>query len=97
METYIILGTYTREGATKIKEAPDRIEGVRKGVEAAGGKFIGWYLTMGQYDFVAIVQSPDAATAARSLLAVGGQGAVRTQTLRAFTEAEFKDLLGGLP
>ncbi|MEJ2597489.1 MAG: GYD domain-containing protein [Anaerolineales bacterium] len=97
METHITLGNYTREGAAHMKEAPQRIEEVRKAVEAAGGKFVGWYLTMGQYDFVVITQGPDAATAARLLLAVGGQGNIRTETLRAFTEAEFKDLVAGLP
>ncbi len=97
METFIILGNYTREGATHMKDAPQRIEEVRKAIEAAGGKLIAWYLTMGQYDSVAIAQGPDAATAARLLLAVGAQGNLRTETLRAFTEAEFKDLVAGLP
>jgi uncharacterized protein with GYD domain len=97
METYIILGNYTREGAADVKNGPGRIEAVRKAMEAAGGKLVGWYLTMGQYDFVAITQGPNAATAARLLLAVGAQGNIRTETLRAFTEAEFKDIVAGLP
>jgi uncharacterized protein with GYD domain len=97
METYIILGNYTREGAAKIKDSPARIEGVRKAVEAAGGKFLAWYLTMGQYDFVVIVESPDGATAARLLLAVGAQGFVSTHTMRTFTEAEFKEIVAKLP
>ncbi len=97
METYIILGNYTHEGAAKIKDGPARIEAVRKAVEAAGGKFVSWYLTMGQYDFVVITQAPDAATAARLILATGAQGFVRTQTLRAFTEGEFKELVAALP
>jgi uncharacterized protein with GYD domain len=97
METYIILGNYTREGAAKIKDGPARIEAVRKGVEAAGGKFVAWYLTMGQYDFVVITQAPNAAAAARLILATGAQGFVSTHTLRAFTEEEFKQLVAVLP
>jgi uncharacterized protein with GYD domain len=97
METYIILGSYTSEGVAKIKESPARIEGARKAVEAAGGKFLSWYLTMGRYDFIAITQAPNAQAAAAVLLAIGGQGAVRTETLRALTEEEFKGVVAGLP
>jgi uncharacterized protein with GYD domain len=97
METYIILGRYTREGAAQVKDGPARIEDVRKAIEAAGGKLLGWYLTMGQYDFVAITQGPSATSAAGLLLTVGAQGNIRTETLRAFTEAEFKNIVAGLP
>ena len=97
METYIILGNYTQEGIAQIKQGPDRIEAARRAVEAAGGKFLGWYLTMGRFDFVAITEAPDGARAAAVLLAIGGQGNIRTETLRAFTEAEFKGLVAGMP
>ena len=97
METYIILGKYTEKGATNIKEGPARIQAARKAVEAAGGKWLGWYLTMGQYDFVTITQAPNAQTAASVLLAIGAQGNVSTQTMRAFTEEEFKGLVASLP
>lgn len=97
METYIILGSYTQEGIAKIKEGPARVEAARKAVEAAGGKFLAWYLTMGRYDFVAITQAADARTAAAVLLSIGAQGNVRTETLRAFTEEEFKGVVSSLP
>ncbi len=97
METYIILGNYTQQGVGKIKESPARVEAVRKAIVAAGGKFLGWYLTMGKYDFVLITQAPDAKTAAAQLLVVGSQGNARTETLRAFTEDEFKEIVAGLP
>jgi uncharacterized protein with GYD domain len=97
METYIILGNYTQEGAAKIKESPARVEAARKAVEAAGGKFLAWYLTMGRFDFVALTQAPNAKAAAGVLLAIGALGSVRTETLRAFTEEEFKEVVGSLP
>ena len=64
METYIILGNYTQQGFSKIKESPARIDAARKAVEAVGGKFLSWHLTMGRYDFVVITEAPDAKTAA---------------------------------
>ena len=97
METYIILGNYTQQGVSNIKESPARIEAARQAVAAAGGKFLSWHLTMGQYDFVVITEAPDAKTAASVLLAVGAQGASRTETLRALTEGEFKELVAAMP
>jgi len=97
METYIILGNFTQQGVEAIKDTPQRIEAARQATEAAGGKFVGWYLTMGKYDFVVVVEGTDAKTAAALLLATGMQGNVRTETLRAFTEDEFKGILNGLP
>jgi uncharacterized protein with GYD domain len=97
METYIILGSYTKEGVNEIKDSPARIEAARKAIEAAGGKFLSWYLTMGRYDFVVITEAPDTKTAAAILLSIGSQGKVRTETLRAFTEEEFKGIVKGLP
>ena len=97
METYIILGNYTKEGIAKIKEGPARIAAAKKAVEAAGGKFVAWYLTMGRYDFLAITQAPSVMAAASVLLDLGAQGNVRTETLHALDEDEFKKVVGSLP
>jgi uncharacterized protein with GYD domain len=97
METYIILGKYTQQGIAKIKEGPTRIEAARKAMEAAGGKMIAWYLTMGRYDFVLIAEAPNVKAAATVLLATGAQGSVSTETLHALTEAEFKGVVSSLP
>lgn len=97
VETYITLGNFTHQGATNLKESPGRIDAARKAVEASGGKWLGWYLTMGQYDFVVITQAPNANIAATVLLAIGAQGNASTQTLRAFTEEEFSGMVSALP
>jgi len=97
METYIILGKYTQQGISRIKEGPARIEAARKAIEAAGGKMVGWYLTLGRYDFVVVTEAPNVKAAASVLLATGAQGNVSTETLHALTEAEFKDVVSALP
>jgi len=97
METYIILGKYTQQGIAKIKDGPARVEAVKKAIEAAGGKMIAWYLTMGRYDFVLIAESPNVKAAAAVLLVTGAQGNVSTETLHALTEAEFKNIVASLP
>ena len=97
METFIILGNWTHQGIAKVKEAPARIEAVRKATEAVGGRMVAWYLTFGRYDFVVITEAPDAKAAARLLLANGAQGNASTETLYAMTEAEFKSIVSTLP
>ena len=97
METYIILGSYTQQGMAKIKEGPARIEAARKAMEAAGGKMVAWYLTMGRYDFVVIAEAPNVKAAVGVLLATGSQGNVSTETMHALTEAEFKGVISSLP
>ena len=98
MDTYVSLVKFTEQGIKNIKESPARAGAFKRGVESAGGKLLGWYLTQGQYDVVTITQFPPDARAVMSLvLAIGAQGNVRTETMRAFTEAEFKDMVAALP
>jgi uncharacterized protein with GYD domain len=97
METFIILGKWTERGVASVKDSPARIQAVRKAIEGEGGKFLGWYLTMGQYDFVLLFQAKTAQVAASLSLSVLSQGNVSSQTLRAFTEEEFKGLVAKLP
>ena len=97
METYIILANYTKQGIEDIKNSPGRIDEARKAVEAAGGKWLNWYLTMGRYDLVVIAEAPSAAAVATLMLATGSLGNVTTETLRAFSEDEFKGIVANLP
>ncbi len=62
----------------------------------AGGKLIGFYLVMGQYDYIIITEAPDDQTAARLVLGTIAQGSVRTQTMRAFPREEFESIARGL-
>ena len=97
METYIILAKMTEQGIKDIKNSPAGIEAARKATEAAGGRWLGWYLTMGRYDVVVIVEAPNVEAVATNMLAIGSLGNVSTETLRAFTEEEFKGIVANLP
>lgn len=97
MATYIILFRYTQQGIKNIKDSPGRIEAVRQAFKAAGAEFKQWFLTMGQYDGAVIVEAPDDETLAKLVLGIGSLGNVSTETLRAFTEDEFKKLVAALP
>jgi len=55
------------------------------------------YLVMGQYDLVIIGEAPDDETVAKLSLAMGARGSIRTETLRAFTEDEYRKIIAALP
>jgi uncharacterized protein with GYD domain len=96
MATYIILGKYTDQGIRNIKQGPQRLDAARQAVQGTGGK-MDFYLTMGQYDFVAVTEAPDDETFTRTILAIASQGNVKTETLKAFNEAEYRRLIASLP
>ena len=97
MPTYIILNRWTQKGIENVKESPSRLDAARQAFKAVGAELKDFYLTMGQYDFVAVVEAPDDETAARVALSLGAKGATRSETLRAFTEAEYRRITAALP
>ncbi len=97
MPTYIAMLRYTQQGISSAKNAPARIDAAREAYKKAGGELKAIYLTMGQYDLVAIAEMPNDEAVARMALALGMQGNIRTETMRAFTETEFKKIVGTLP
>jgi uncharacterized protein with GYD domain len=97
MPTYISMLRYTQQGISNAKNAPARIDAAKEAYRKAGGELKAIYLTMGQYDLVAIAEMPNDETVARMALALGAQGNIRSETMRAFTEAEFRKIVGSLP
>jgi uncharacterized protein with GYD domain len=96
MPTYITLFQWTQKGIENVKDSPKRLDMAKKAVEAAGGEMHAFYLTMGQYDGVTISEAPSDEAFARTMLALGSAGSIKTQTLRAFTEEEYRKLIGSL-
>jgi uncharacterized protein with GYD domain len=96
MKTYIILLNYTEQGIKNIKESPARLDAARKAAEAVGGKLKEWYLVMGQYDAVVVAEAPNDEAISKLMLKIGSLGNVRTQTLSAYTESEYRKLIASL-
>jgi uncharacterized protein with GYD domain len=97
MPQYVTLVRYTQKGIANIKESPARLDAAKKAAQAVGGKIHAWYLTMGRYDAVLISEFPDDETGAKFLLATGAMGNITSETLKAFTEAEYRKIIAGLP
>ena len=97
MPTYITLTKFTQKGIENIKESPARLEKVKAAMKAAGGELKAFYLTMGHYDIVVVSEAPNDEAYAATMLAIGSAGAVRSETLKAFTEDEYKKIIAAIP
>ena len=96
MGHYVTLIRYTQQGAGRIKESPARLDAARKTAEKAGGKIHAWFLTMGKYDAVIVSEFPNDEASAKFMLATGAAGNVTTQTMKAFTEDEYRKIIASL-
>jgi uncharacterized protein with GYD domain len=94
MPTYVALIDWTEQGVRGFKESVDRYEAASSQLEALGVNFKEIYWTLGVHDIVTIIEAPDDETLAAGLLAVAGQGNIRTTTLRAFNADEMRSVIG---
>ena len=96
MNTYVALVNWTQKGIHEFRESPSRVEKAKAGIAAAGGEMKSFYLTLGRYDMIAVFEAPDDAAYAKVMLVLGSKGGVRTETLRAFPEDEFRNIIAGI-
>ena len=94
MATYILLSSLTAQGVQTLKANPDRRREVNKDVEELGAKVVHQWATLGEYDFVNVVEAPDSATMARVSVALGARGSTKIRTLTALTIDEFLGAVG---
>jgi uncharacterized protein with GYD domain len=94
---YVILGRYTLDGVKNIKESPKRLEAAQKVAKSFGGEIKQFFSTLGQYDFVVIVEAPSHEAAMKAILTIARAGAIQTETLAAVTAEEFASILKELP
>lgn len=97
MPRHLMLVNYTEDGMKRIRDSPDRLDDGRALVESMGGEVVDFYLTMGRYDLVVLVDGLDDDSMAKVALTLGTGGSVRTETLKAWPEAEYRDIIAGLP
>jgi uncharacterized protein with GYD domain len=96
MTSYIVLMNWTEQGARSVRESPKRLDAARKQLGDMGGSFKAFYLTMGEYDMVAVVEAPDDAVLARFSLMLAAGGNVRTRTMKAFPEFAYREIITSL-
>ena len=97
MAQYILLINWTEQGIKAIKDAPKRADQARTVARRFGCEMKALYMTIGAYDLVALVEAPDDAAVAKFILANTSTGNVRTTTLPAFAEDQYRAIIGDLP
>jgi uncharacterized protein with GYD domain len=93
MPIYILLSRLSQQGVATLKSNPDRLKEVNRDVEELGATVLHQWATLGEFDFVNVVQAPDTATIARVSVALGARGSTRIETLPALTIDEFVQTL----
>ena len=96
MPTYIALMNWTGDGIGQIKDSPKRLDAGRKAFKKLGVKLKDTYLTMGRYDLVCLLEAPDDETLAKAMLMLASKGAIRSETLKAFDEADYRRIIDAI-
>lgn len=94
MATYVILANFTEQGIRNVKDSPKRADAFKDMARKCGATVKEIFWTQGLYDVVTIVDAPDDGTSTALALSVGALGNVRTQTLRAYSAADMKGIIG---
>jgi uncharacterized protein with GYD domain len=93
MPTFLMLTNLTAEGVRTLKNHPGRISEVNREVEQMGVKVVSQYATLGQYDFVTVVEAPDEKTMAKVSVELGSRGTMTSQTLAAIPAEDLSSSL----
>ena len=96
MPTYISLLNWTDQGIRNVKDSPKRLDAVKKSLKELGGEVKAFYMTQGTFDLVLISEVPNDEVLAKFLLKAGSAGNVRTTTLKAYTEPEYRKIMASL-
>jgi uncharacterized protein with GYD domain len=89
MPTFLLLSTLTVQGVQTLKSNPDRLRAVNQDVEELGCKVLHQWATLGEFDFVNVVEAPDTETIARVSVALAARGSTKIRTLPALSIDEF--------
>jgi uncharacterized protein with GYD domain len=93
MPTYIMLTRLTPDGVKTVKDNPSRVQEVNKEVEQLGVKVLNQWATLGEYDFISVIEAPDEKAMAKLSIEMGSRGTVMNQTMTAIDVEEFTSAL----
>jgi uncharacterized protein with GYD domain len=93
MAHYVTLMKWTSQGRMGLPAWRDRVEDGQRMIEEAGGKLVGVWVTLGQYDVVEVFEAPSDEVALEIITKLQRHGAEETETLRAFTRDEAEAII----
>ena len=93
MPLYLMLTTLTEKGVQTLNSNPGRLREVNRDVEELGARVLHQWASLGEYDFVNIVEAPDDLSLAKLSLRLGARGSVKIESLPLVS---VEDLLASL-
>ena len=87
----------TEQGVKDIKNFEKRFKTSTEFLKQLGAKLVGFWLTLGEYDYVSVAEAPNDEVAMQFLMTLGAAGNVRTTTMKAFTIEEMKKIIKKIP
>jgi uncharacterized protein with GYD domain len=96
MATYLMLLNWTDQGIRNVKESPKRLDAAKQLAKSLGGEIKTAYMTQGSFDLALVTDMPTDEKVASFVLKLGSLGNVRTTTLKAYPEDEYRKIIGNL-
>jgi uncharacterized protein with GYD domain len=96
MGIYISLVNWTDQGIKSVKDSPARVDDARALAKKYGCEMKDFFMTIGAYDMVVMMEAPDDDAAAKFSLALASTGSVRTTTMKAFSEDAYRKIVAGI-
>ena len=93
MAVFIMLTKLTSNGVKTLKDNPGRVQEVNREVEQLGVKVLNQWATLGEYDFVSVVEAPDERTMAKVSIELGSRGTTKNETMAAIPAEDFTKAL----
>ena len=93
MATYLMLLNWTDQGIRNVEESLRRLDAKKKLAKDFGGEVKTVYLTQGSFDLAVIAEMPDDEKLASFVLRLGSLGYVRTTTLKAYSEDDYRRII----
>lgn len=93
MPTFVMLTNLTAEGVKTLKSHPGRVSEVNREVEALGARVLSQYATLGQYDFISIIEAPSEEVMAKVSIEMGSRGTMTSETLSALPAERLAEVL----
>ena len=96
MAKYVLLVNWTEQGVRNIKESAKRLDAGKALAKEHGCVMDSFFLTMGTFDMVSVIEAPDDESYARYVLTLCSEGNLRTITLKAFPEETYRTIIAAL-
>ena len=93
MRTFLLFSSLSPQGLQTLATTPERLLEVNREIERLGGRVVKQWALLGAYDFLSVVEAPDATVISRITVELASRGSASFETLPAITVEELIETL----